>query len=124
MLVGKLYKASRALLPSQRNLTRVSGVSLYHQISPDLGVPLHHYILFPDRGKPPLLFIGYNSLIEAQIDSLGSRFYINHESQFLKKKGSVVTAGKFLHEERFVWVPCWQIDSLICIENEQQAQNL
>lgn len=121
---GKLYKASKAIFEAYRQAGggRKPSVSLYYQSSPELDRPLHHYYLYPETDKAPLLFLDLDCLIEANIDSLGSRFYIWCEGA--DKRGSRTSAGKFLHEDRVVWVMNWELGMLTQVQDENQVQSL
>lgn len=115
---GKLYKVDKTLFEHQRRagagMRRY--VHLFHQISSELDRPLHHYCLYAETDKPPLLFVGFDCLYELDVFGLGSRLYIYHPA--VKIKGSRVNAGKFLHEEEIVWVVSWELDGLTQAENE------
>lgn len=99
---GKFYKPDLSILTKKgiKNGGRMA-VILYFQIKENSEVPLHHYYLYADTDKPPIFFIGPDQLTTSHIGGLGMRYYHNHPNP---SEHQLTGAGRFLHEDRIVWV--------------------
>jgi len=105
LIPGKLYKPKEGLIgpKSSKYPSNREAIILFTQASQNPERPLHHYYLYATTEKPPILFVEMDELTELRLEYLGSRYYHN----FPRAKPDMhikINAGKFLHEDRFVWV--------------------